>query len=82
MAITFSGSDRELSGRSRGQSPAQPRVGSPGEEGRGCGSPLAYFELTGKTSQCGDCGGWGGSVLWSEPDQSLSSGPSTQEHGC
>lgn len=60
MAITFSDSDQELSGRSRGQSPAQPRVGSPREEGQGCGSPLAYLELTGKASQCRDCGGWGG----------------------
>ena len=29
MAITFSDSDQELSGRSRGQSPAQPRVAEP-----------------------------------------------------
>lgn len=59
MAITFSGSDQELSGRSRGQSPAQPRVGSPGRRVVAVAALYAYLELTGKASQCRDCGGGG-----------------------
>ena len=61
MAVTFSGSARELLGRSRGQSPAQPRMGRPGEGRRvaAVAALRAYLELTGKASECRDGGGGG-----------------------
>ena len=56
MADTFSGSAGELSGRRRGQSPAQPRMG---RRVVAVAALHAYLELTGKASECRDGGGGG-----------------------
>ena len=66
----------------QGPEPRPAQGGEPREEGRGCGSPLCLSWTHREGLSVQGLWGWGVSTGTPEPDQGLSSGPSTQEHSC
>lgn len=59
MAITFFGSTKSCQGAAGARAPPSPGWGAPGRRVVAVAALYAYLELTGKASQCRDCGGGG-----------------------